>query len=90
MAACSCDGCAPACPTLRGLGRALTLHSGAICAGSLLMAMLHLARYLFKKAKNTSCKSLKCLILCLLGCAKVLVETFNEFAYVQVGCRLRQ
>jgi hypothetical protein len=73
------------CSSLPGLLQALTSKLGSICFGSLIVAALAAFRYLFKRAKNSKCRSFKCIILCCLGCLQSVVEIFNEYAFVQVA-----
>ncbi|KAL5483966.1 hypothetical protein EMCRGX_G020387 [Ephydatia muelleri] len=86
----------PALALLNSLGRAVLFHSGSLAFGSLIIAIVQIARvilaYIQKKLKGKSGKVIK-VLLCLLQCCFWLLEKVlryvNRQAYIEIaiyGC----
>eukprot|EP00731_Ephydatia_muelleri_P024033 Em0016g304a len=86
----------PALALLNSLGRAVLFHTGSLAFGSLIIAIVQIARvilaYIQKKLKGKSGKVIK-VLLCLLQCCFWLLEKVlryvNRQAYIEIaiyGC----
>jgi len=75
----------PQSPTLYSLKRAVTTSFGSICLGSLIVAILKLARAIIRSMKGRANSLLICLLDCILSCIERLVQYFNHYAFCQVA-----
>jgi hypothetical protein len=73
--------------------KALTVHFGSICLGSLLVAIIETIRVIVHWIKeheapdNCCCKFIFCCIECCLACVQRCVEVINSYAYVHVAIK---
>ena len=75
------------------LSRSMTYSFGSICMGSLVVAILQVARALLRSAAESQQRNardaggaiLRCLAECLLAWIEQLVEYFNKWAFIYVG-----
>jgi len=81
-----------AMPVVKAFCRAITYDLGAICFGSLLVAIIQtlyaILMYLAAKAKKQGNKLMECVLYCLACCVACLekcVEYMNKYAYTYVG-----
>ena len=76
-------------PTLRALGRALGPSFGAICFGSLFVAIISFLRFIVNSIRynsdNCVLRMLACFVDCLLSCVEAMLRIFNRFVYAYVG-----
>jgi hypothetical protein len=70
---------------LFGVRNALTWSFGSICFGSLLVALLKLALYFFRKWKKSKNPLVKWCGFCCFCCLNSLLQLFNTYAFVRVG-----
>jgi len=66
--------------------RSTTYSLGSICFGSLIVAILQMARQALHRAQNDrNAGILRCIAMCILSYIERIVEYFNKWAYVYVG-----
>jgi len=65
--------------------RAMTYSFGSICFGSLLVAIIQAIKQMVENARESDDGMLRCVADCILGCLEVIMEMFNEWAFVYVG-----
>ena len=70
---------------LFGVRNAFTWSFGSICLGSLLVALLKLALYFFRKWKKSKNPVVKWCGWCCFCCLNSLLAFFNTYAFVRVG-----
>jgi len=70
------------------LFRSMTYSLGSICMGSLLVALVQVAHYFVKRARDNGSRNtgvLYCIAECLLDTLNKLILYFNKWSYIYVG-----
>lgn len=76
--------------TLGSFFSASTKGFGAVCFGSLIVAVIQTLRYIAKSgrtSRNGVVRIVAAVVDCMLACIQDMVEWFSDFAYVQVAIR---
>jgi len=75
--------CSPAVRS--AFNRSSTYSFGSICLGSLLVAIVSTLKDFFEIIRSHDDNVLLCCAQCLLGCIGMLIDYFNQWAFVFVG-----